>query len=150
MGRLVLKSESDATLTIEIAGQDEGREFMTRTVELAPRRRVEIDDPFFSVASIHVESLPDARIGIRNETRKETYIVNSTDWGNIWVYGMDILLAGYISRAEFRQKASAIQPGSRVFQYNHTRTKNLAVPVSDLKPLPQLFERVRQWESSQT
>jgi tRNA(Ile2) C34 agmatinyltransferase TiaS len=59
---------------------------------------------------------------------------------------MDILLAGYISRADFRQAASLIQPGTRVFQYNRTKTKNLAVPVSELKPLSQLFERVKEWE----
>jgi hypothetical protein len=59
---------------------------------------------------------------------------------------MDIFLTGYISYDEFRQKSSQIQPGSRVFQYSKTRTKNLAVPVADLKPLGRLFEQVKEWE----
>jgi hypothetical protein len=37
--------------------------------------------------------------------------------------------------------------GSRVFQYDQTRTKNLAVPVFELNPLGNLFERVREWGS---
>jgi hypothetical protein len=54
------------------------------------------------------------------------------------------LLAG-LTRAEFNRNARAILPGARVFQYEHTRTKNLAVNVSDLKPIAELFERVRAW-----
>jgi hypothetical protein len=60
---------------------------------------------------------------------------------------MDILLAGWLTREEFNRRAQPIREGARVFQYEHTRTKNLAVPVSDLKPLSQLFERVKEWNS---
>jgi hypothetical protein len=68
------------------------------------------------------------------------------EWKNIWVYGMDIILAGFISRGEFRQRAKLIAPNSRTFQYDHTKTKNLAVPISELSPLPGLFARVREWK----
>ena len=146
LGPLALKSESEETLLIEISGQDEGRGFLTRTVELPPRTRVLVEDDFFAVSSIHARSVPNARVGIYSPTRKETYLISAMDWGNIWVYGMDILLTGYISRDEFRRRASFIQAGSRVFQYDQTRTKNLAVPVADLKPLSQLFERVKDWD----
>ena len=67
------------------------------------------------------------------------------DWGNIWVYGLDILLTGYLTREEFSRNARLIPPGSRVFQYDRTRTKNLAVTVSELNQLSELFERVRDW-----
>jgi len=58
-----------------------------------------------------------------------------------------VLLAGYIAREEFSRRASFIQAGSRVFQYHKTQVKNLAVPVSDLKPLSELFERVKAWSA---
>jgi hypothetical protein len=147
LGPLSLKSESDAALTVEIGGQDEGREFRTRVIELPPRRCVVVDDPFFARACLHVKSLPSARIGVHSPVRDETYLISPLDWGNIWVYGMDILLAGYISREEFGRRAQLIQPGSRVFQYNQTRAKNLAIPFADLKPLTGLFEQVRVWET---
>jgi hypothetical protein len=148
LGPLSLKSESDDMLTVEIGGQDEGREFMTRVVELPPRKRVLVDDPFFALAYLHVKSPPSARIGIHSPVRAETYLINPLDWGNIWVYGMDILLAGYITREEFGRRAQLIQPGSRVFQYNQTRAKNLAIPVADLKSLTDLFEKVKAWEAN--
>ena len=150
LGALALKSESDETLSLEIGGQDKGREFMTRSLELPPRTRVEVHADFYSLAYVHVRSRPHGRIGIYSPTRKETYLIEPVTWSNIWVYGMEIYLAGWISREDFRQRASLIQEGSRVFQYSLTRTKNLAVPVSDLQPLPELFERVRTWDQTNT
>ena len=148
LGPLTLKSESDETLTVEIGGQAAGREFLTRTVELPPRTRVKVDDDFYAVSSIHVDQLPGARVGIHSPYMREPYIIDPFAWGNIWLYGMDIILTGYIPYDEFRQKSSQIAPGSRVFQYSKTKTKNLAVPVADLKPLPELFERVKEWEAN--
>jgi hypothetical protein len=148
LGPLALKSESDETLILEIGGQDSGREFLTRAVELPPHTRCEVDTDFYSLAYIHAKSKPTARLGIYSLPRKETYMIESVEWGNIWVYGMDIYLTGWITREEFRRRAGLIREGSRVFQYNQTRTKNLGVPISDLKPMSELFERLHQWETS--
>ena len=145
LGELVLKSDSAETQVVEIGGQDERREMRTSVLEIPPRTRVKFDDGFFSLAYVHIKSQPNARIGIHSPTRQETYIISEMDWGNIWVYGTDILLAGYLTREEFNRGARAILPGARVFQYDRTRTKNLAVNVSELKPLADLFERVREW-----
>ena len=144
---LTLKSESDQTLTIEIGGQAAGREFLTRTVELPPLTRVTVDDDFYAVSSLHVDQLPGARVGIHSPYMGEPYLIDPFSWGNIWVYGMDITLTGYIPYEEFGRVSSRIQPGSRVFQYSKTKTKNLAVPVADLKPLGNLFEQVKEWEA---
>jgi len=143
LGRLVLKSESEATQILEIGGQTEGREMQSCRVELPPQTRVEIRNGFFSLSYIHTKHSPTARIGIRSAAHKEAYLIGAQEWGNIWVYGMDIWLAGYIAREEFSRRASFVQTGSRVFQYPATHVKNLAVPVSDLKPLSELFERAK-------
>jgi hypothetical protein len=143
LGRLALKSESDETQTIEIGGQDEGRDMRSSIVELPPRTRLEIQNKFFSLSYVHIQSDPQARIGIYSPNRNETYLIGAQDWGNIWIYGIDVLLAGYITRDEFSRRASFIQAGSHVFQQHATHVKNLAVPVSELKPLSELFEHVK-------
>jgi hypothetical protein len=147
LGRLVLKSDSEETQLIEISGQGEGREMQSHVVELPPRTRIEIQSRLFSLSHVHIKSAsaPNARIGIHSAARRETCLIGALDWGNIWVYGMDVLLAGYIAREEFSRRASFIQAGSHVFQYSETHVKNLAVPVSDLTPLSDLFERVKAW-----
>jgi len=145
LGALALKSESAETQIVEIGGQDEGREMRSLEVELPPNTRVQINDGFFTVAYIQSKSLPNARIGIHSPALKDTHLINEMDWGNIWVYGLDILLAGWLTREEFNQRAKPIQEGARVFQYDRTRTKNLAVPVQELKPVADLLERVKEW-----
>jgi len=145
LGKLVLKSESAETQTIEVNGQVEGRETRSSMVELPPNTRVQVDENFFTVAYIQSKSLPDARIGIHSPFRKETHLISPIDWGNIWVYGMDVLLAGWLTRAEFNHLANPIPEGTRVFQYDHTRTKNLAVAVNELKPISDLLERAMEW-----
>lgn len=142
LGTLVLKSESEETQTVEIGGQDEGRGRRSLTVELPPRTRVEIQNGFFSVSYLHPKSRPDARIGIYSSTRRETYLIGTRDWDNLWIYGLDIALVGYITHEEFSRHASFLPPGSRVFQYQHTQVKNLALPMSELRPLSELFERL--------
>jgi hypothetical protein len=145
LGALVLKSDSEESQVIEIGGQDAGREMRSVIVELPPRRRVKIEEGFYSIVYIHTQAQPEARIGIHSPVLKETHLIGAQDWGNIWVYGMSVLLAGYITRAEFSQQARPVQAGTRVFQYDRTRTKNLAVSISELRPLSELFERVRAW-----
>lgn len=139
LGILVLKSEADAEITVEISGQTEGREFLTRIVNIPPMRRILVNDPFYSISALRIKNYPAARLGI--VIQKETHIIAPADWKNIWVYGMDIILAGFITRGEFRQRANFIPANSRVFQYDHTRIKNLAIPISSLKPLKDLFAR---------
>lgn len=145
LGRLVLKSESAEGQVVEVNGQAEGRETRTVSVELPPNTRIQMDEEFFSVAHIQSKSLPGARIGIHSPARRETHLIGAPDWGNIWVYGLEILLAGWLTREEFNQRADPIQEGARVFQYDRTRAKNLAVPAHDLKPISNLLERVKEW-----
>ena len=150
LGPLALKSETNKTLTVEIGGQDANRDFVTRRLDLPPRTRVQIEGDFHALAYIHVTTQPDGRIGIHSPSRHETYLIQPGDWGNIWVYGMRIYLTGWIGREEFRQKAGLLYEGSRVFQYDRTRTRNLAVAVSDLRPLSELLSRVSAWSRSRS
>ena len=148
LGTLALKSEADETLSVEIGGQDAGREMRSLEIQLPPRTRVEVNEQFFSLAYVHVKYPPAVRLGLHSPQLKETHIIEPPDWGNIWVYGLDILLAGYLDRGEFNRRASFLREGARVFQYNRTRTKNLAVSVYDLRSLSDLLERARAWSAA--
>ena len=147
LGQLALKSESAETQIVEVGGQDAGREMRSVTVELPPRKRILLDLELHSVAYIRTQNLPEARLGIHSPALNETHLISPLDWGNIWVYGTGVLLAGWITRGEFNANARSILPGARVFQYDRTRTKNLAVTVAHLRPLAELFQRVKEWNA---
>jgi hypothetical protein len=147
LGRLALKSENPTPLQVEIGGQDANRQFVTETLTLPPLTRVFAQHAYYNLAYVHVQSAPVARVGLHCPRLKDVYLIQPHEWGNIWIYGMEIWLAGYITREEFRRKANPVYAGSRVFQYSKTQTKNFFVPISDLRPLPELLERVRDWET---
>jgi hypothetical protein len=140
-GALTLKSDSEEELIIEMQGQDSGREWMRKVISLPPKTKVIMDDPFYSLTSLHIRKVADARLGIRCDAIKEVCVISPLEWGNIWVYGLDIFLTGYISHEEFSRVARPLAINSRTFQYEHTKVKNLFMPISELKPLSGLFEK---------
>lgn len=140
MGALTLRSESAEELIVEVNGQDEAREMKRVVINLPPGVKVTLDEAFYSITSFHVRHVPEARLGIQCEGMNESLSVAPYDWSNIWVYGMDILMTGYATYEEMSQRAMLLPPNSRTFQYERTHVKNLALPVSKLKPIQNLLE----------
>jgi hypothetical protein len=144
---LALKSECSTPVTVEIGGQNAEREFVTARLELPPKKRLAVEQTFYSLAYVHTMRQPEARIGLHSPVRGEPYLIPVHEWGDIWIYGMDILLTGYLTREEFHRRACVLNAGMPTFQYARTRTKNLLVPVAGLNPLGELLEKVRRWEA---
>lgn len=149
LGPLALKLESGQPLEVELGGQAENHGFQTETVSLPPKKRRLARQDFCSLAFLRLRQRPAGRVGIHSPILDETLLVQPEQWDNIWVYGMRIYLAGYITRGEFRRRAQLLPQGSRVWQYNHTRTPNYALPLSDLHPLHDLLTRARHWNRTQ-
>lgn len=144
LGALVLKSEGEEAFALELNGQDEKRELHSLEAVIPSRGQIEIHNEFFSLTHFHAKTPLDSQISVHCSQRKESHFINASDWSNIQVYGMEILLVGFLTREEFVHKAKPVSEGTRVFQYDKTRTKNLAVSVSELKPLAELFARIKE------
>jgi hypothetical protein len=145
LGRLKMKSESEEEINVEIGGQDEEHKFKIRNVKLPSGRRVQLSEEWYTVSYLSVNHLPPRRIGIHSPVLDATYIIHPYEWSNIWVYGMKIILAGYITRGEFRRRANLVPSGSQVFQYPRTLTDNMGVPLPTLHPMSDLFTRTQNW-----
>ena len=142
-GAVTLKSDSDEELIVEVNGQSQSQEMSRCTVSLPPRAKVTLDESFYSITHLHVRRIPEARVGIRCESIEDTHVIPNAEWHNLWVYGMDIFMAGYVSYEEFGHTAKPLLPGSKVYQYEKTRVKNLALPISKLKPMTRLLETMK-------
>ncbi len=147
---LAMKSECQSPVTVEIGGQDTGRDFITAMLELPPRQRVLVEKDFHSLAYIHALPRPEARIGIYSPRHGGPYLIPAHAWSNLWVYGMDIVLAGWLTHEEYRRKAKVLKSGAQTFQMDQTYLKNLSVLIDELNPLGRLLEKVRQWETERT
>ncbi|MCA2001703.1 MAG: hypothetical protein LDL51_07555 [Chloroflexi bacterium] len=128
---LALKSESSAPLTLEIHGQNEAREGLTDLVSLPPKTRVETSAPFFSVAALRIKSVPDGRIGVHSPVLHDTLLIPPAGWRNVWLYGINIFLAGYLTQQDLQRRE---------------RGKTFA--VAELKPLREVFDRAREWSAA--
>ncbi len=143
--KLVLKSEGEHPINVEIGGQNVGREFISSALNLLPKTRVLADQNFHSLAYIQTASRPGVRIGLHSPTRGAAYIIPNQAWTNIWVYGMDIYLLGWLSHEEFQRKSKVMNAGMHAFFHDRTEGKNLLVPMEELNPLGPLFSRIRAW-----
>ncbi|NWF65069.1 MAG: hypothetical protein HXY38_12270 [Chloroflexi bacterium] len=139
LGALTLKSESAEELLVEIHGQDEARELKRKVISLPPGVKVEVAESFHSITALHVRRVPEARIGIRSAWMPNPHFIAPFEWSNIWVYGMDIFMVGYVTYEEMGQRATLLPPNARTFQYERTHVKNLAMPVMKLKPINKLL-----------
>jgi len=151
LGALALKSEAPQEAHLTIGGQDARRKFRSTEVHLLPGQRVRCPQEFHSLVFIHSRHLPTRRLGIYSPALEETCLIppliSPQAWDNIWVYGMRIVLAGYLTKREFRSKAKRLPPGSRTFQYAYTRTENFALPVRALRPVAELLQSARTWQA---
>jgi hypothetical protein len=134
LGTLVLKSDTSAELTFTLCGQDADRHLLTEEIALRPLKHSEAAGDFFSLTHLRFAAETDNPVGIHSSVLGETLLVEAGEWQNLWVYGMSIILAGYISRGEFRQMARSLPPGSATLQFTRTTQENLAIPVRVLHP----------------
>jgi len=147
---IALKSEADHPVTVELGGLNESRNFFRSQVQLQPRARTIVPEEFYSLAYIHILDHPNARLGIhspRFQHHSQMHIIQPAEWGNVWVYGLEIWLTGWLSLDEYRRRAVVMPAGQSSFQYSRTRHKNLCVPMTELQPLEKLFEKTRTWQA---
>ena len=145
LGKLALKSEASSPLSLEIGGQGVDRRFQREQITLSPQSPVQARGDFYTLAYLHASERPDGRLSLIGPRYRHVYTIVPADWDNIWVYGMEIILAGYMTCGEYRRKAQPLPAGNRVLQYARTRTANMSLPLSELRPLDDLLDRVRDW-----
>jgi hypothetical protein len=148
LDNLVLKSECELPITMEIGGLNSEREFSTTQLELSPKKRAVVEQRFHTLAYLRASRIPERRIGLHTPSIGETHIMSPREWRNIWVYGLDIQMLGWLSHEEFQRKAGVLNAGMRTFQIERTREKYLFVPMEELNPLKPLYQRVQAWSTN--
>jgi len=144
LGRLAVKGDISAAITLEIGGQGANRESIREQIDLLPRMRAEAVSEFFTVFYLSLPHLPEGAIALRSPVLGETYIVAVNEWNNIWVYGQRVYMCGWLNKHDFREASHPLPPDSPVKQYRRTATANRALPMRDLRPMAELAEIARK------
>lgn len=145
LGRLALKTDLLTPIDVEVGGQAADHGAQVEHLTLPPRERSETQREFHSLLYLRTARLPEGPIGVHSPVLRETHIASPKDWHNIWVYGMEVYIVGWMTKGDFRSHSRRLPAGSPVKQYPRTQTTNYALPVRHLRPIAELAERVRDF-----
>ncbi len=147
IGELVFKSGEDSPLRLEIGGQNPAGQRQTHTLTLPPGMGTRLEEPLHALDYLRVPYPVAGQLKVHNTTLNEVWNIEAAQWQNIWVYGLELTLAGWMLRSEFRRTSRRAHPGSAILEWQELTTEGFFVPVEKLHPLTDLFVRVRNWAS---
>jgi hypothetical protein len=145
LGQLVLKGDIFSPITVTLYGLDGHRGVLHRSVSLPSQERIEAGEGFYTLGAVSLSALPDGPVGVYSPRLDEINLIAPHQWGNLWVYGIKIYLVGYLSQGDFYRKAEKLPAGNRPLGNPHLRETGLAVRMSELRPLGDLFVRAENW-----
>ena len=143
LGRLTFTNPGSHSLGVEAGGQAASRAAVVERLKLAPHGRAETAEDYYSLLYVRVPHLPADPLEVHSPALDATFRIAPLDWFNIWVYGLEVFIAGWLTKAEFRALSQVLPAGSAVKQYRQTQVDNRAVLVSALRPMAELVELVR-------
>jgi hypothetical protein len=145
LGELAIKSNMTSVFKLELGGKNKDHIFATQQMNLNPQTRMAVNQEYAAIHYVSTTNFPDEIIGIHSPTLRETYLIKPDAWSNIWIYGMEIIFVGYITHSQYHQNANRLSEGSRVLKDSYIKTDNFGLPIQDLLPLDELFQRAKLW-----
>lgn len=138
LGEIAFKSNLPQAIKLQAGGRDLHGKFQEETLVLEPQVRTHLKNPYQSLAFLLTGQPVLSQIGVSSPAFKAASIVQPDQWGNIWIYGLEVILAGYLTRAEFRRRG-ALQV-NKDFDRPVTHGKKKSLPLGELHPLAGLFD----------
>jgi len=149
-GEVACKADTMENVWLELHGQDKRQAYHLQNLVLPPRQRISGSSSFFTIGAVHTDVIPSGPVGLFSPALSETYLISPHQWGNIWVYGLNLYLAGYTTQAEFNRLAqrvdaeqvAAVTPCAQSVSF-------MSIPQAALRPVADLFVRARNWDQQQ-
>jgi hypothetical protein len=146
--KLVFKNEGDDDVNLGIDGLDANRKFQTEQITLNSSIETAGMRDFYTLGFLHTTQLPEGNLSVQSQNRKATHQIQPIHWGNIWVYGMQITLAGYVTRGELQNRGGGRLESNRPRGHLAIPSGSLSIQVSELNPLRDLFKRAKAWDKN--
>ena len=137
--KIILKSNARLPNDIQLGGLDEHGRFVQETLKLNPQNRVESNQNYTALFYVRPLQWLDGELGITYATLHKPEIISPNDWQNIWLYGRQIFLCGWMNKREFRKKSERLPAGGQTLQYTRTKTINCTLPIQELRPMADLL-----------
>lgn len=149
-GSLVFKTDTTEPAWLELHGLDELNGYQRMELSLPGHERVAASTPFYSLGAVRSAGMLSGPVGIHSQALDDTVLISPFQWGNIWVYGMRLYIAGYITQADFNRHSQRVNAALANLPNPCLRGEAvMRLPASALKPVDDLFVRVRNWARQQ-
>jgi hypothetical protein len=146
--KLVFKSDGEDTLSLGIDGLDANRKFQTEQITLNSGVETTGMRDFNTLGFLHTTRLPEGNLSAQSQVMKASHQIQPIHWSNIWVYGMQITLAGYLTCGELLNRDGDQLESNRSRKHLGTSSGSLSILVSELRPLRDLFKRAKAWDEN--
>jgi len=144
LGQLMLRNNDPQSIDIELGGQLADRRLISERLTLLPGQQTELPIDLASVLYIHSTRPLAGIINVHSPTLRRTWSVGPQSWSNIWIYGLEVFLAGWCTKRAFQSRAHFLPAGSQTRLGRRTRNDSRALPISQLRPIRELVERIDQ------
>jgi len=148
LGRVVISNEGNVPLSIEVAGSDKSQEILNEQMYLASLREITSQSEFYSLKLLSIPQGPCSKLKIYSPQINKFYDIDENDWRNIWVYGMDIILAGFITFGEIKHSARPLKSGAQTRHLANSHLTEAALSPKRLHPLADLFQSALIWSGN--
>ena len=147
LGELVVENDSINEVNLEVCGSNAQRGYLSKTIQLSPGESQPVSSEFYTVSHLHIDSLPNGNIRLYSPGMDESCFIRPVEWGNIWIYGIKIMIVGYLTCGAFWERATPITIHEQFFRPHLEHIKPYGVPVSELNPLSGLFLQAKNWRA---
>jgi hypothetical protein len=144
LGRLDVSNHAVESIHLELGGQLSSRQFQSERLTLAAGQRVTLPLEFASINFLHPEHSPSGAIVVHSHGLGRSWKIDREAWANIWIYGLEILLAGWCTKGMFNRDSSLMPRRARTWLGRRNPTDSRAMPMTHLKPMVELIKRARQ------
>lgn len=145
LGQMAVHNNSHEPVTLEMLGSGISHELLEEQLLLLPLQKVVLETEFYSLNLIHHVQCNGTNVEISSPTVEKSYQITRYDWENIWVYGMEIILAGYITFGDYKRIARPFKPWKRINLIGKSHSSSCALKIKELHALPHLFQSAKDW-----
>jgi len=79
------------SVEVQLGGQQAHHKQHITRLTLEPKVRTVIPTDFSTLSYLAQTSRPDGTLGLHSTARGDTYLIEKGTWGNLWIYGMDVI-----------------------------------------------------------
>ena len=136
LGPLSLRYAGDTGISLELYGLGFREEPCIEQITLYPQTWVASRYRYRSLSCVHAGAIPTAKIELRSLSRRSVDTILPLQWRNLWLYGREIILIGYLTFEEIWDLARAapvrpLKPAT-----------DLEAPAASLHALPAYLTQV--------